>query len=198
MLCDFGLSRIRYEISRTHTTIHQGGRQRFVAPEITSGGEGRVNEKSDIYALAMTVYALGTRSLPFGHIGQDAAACRVARKGERPPKCDSLGGLTREETERLWSLMERMWDRVPQGRPMMSSARDEMVRIAVTCLELTAVPIAASSTPPTPTISLHSADRIHRQVSASSDVDLPISDAMLVLGYNSHLYALGLRLKLTL
>lgn len=39
LLCDFGLSRIRHEISRTYTTIHQGDRQRFIAPEISSGLE---------------------------------------------------------------------------------------------------------------------------------------------------------------
>jgi serine/threonine protein kinase len=100
------------------------------SPEIASGTEGRINEKSDVYSLAMTIYALGTRSFPFGHIDRDTTACRMAREGERPQKLSSLGGLTLEETERLWSLMEKMWNHNPQRRPTMSSARDEIMRCA--------------------------------------------------------------------
>jgi len=136
LLCDFGLSRIRHEFSRTNTTIHQGGRQRFVAPEISSGAEDRINEKSDVYSLAMTIYALGTRSLPFERIDRDAAACRAAQKGERPQKCDSVGGLTIGETAPLWSVMERMWNPDPQRRPTVSIARDDIVRASQICFEL--------------------------------------------------------------
>src|ERR1700733_14001612 len=120
LLVDFGLSRIRHEISRTHTTIHQGGFQRFVAPEISSRTQERINEKSDIYSLAMTIYALGTRSSPLGHIRDGADACRAAQEGERPQKPDSLGGLTKEETQCLWALMERMWCPNPELRPTVS------------------------------------------------------------------------------
>jgi serine/threonine protein kinase len=112
LLCDFGLSRIRHEISRTHTIIHTGGRYRFIAPEIYSGEETCVNERSAIYSLAMTIYALGTKSLPFGDLNELAAAHEAA-KGKRPSKQDSLGGLNAEDTQLLWSLVERMWDQEP-------------------------------------------------------------------------------------
>ena len=79
LLCDFGLSRIRHEISRTHTTIHQGGQPRFIAPEIFFAIEARINEKSDVYSLAMTIYALGTRSPPFGHIKHRRMSCCTRR-----------------------------------------------------------------------------------------------------------------------
>lgn len=146
MLCDFGLSRIRHEISRTHTILHQGGRQRFIAPEISSGLEARINEKSDVYSLAMTIYALGARSMPFGHIDRDIVACRAAREGERPQQCDSLGGLTTEETAHLWSLLERMWSHNPRCRPTVSSARDETMRTGQMCLSLATTSIATPST----------------------------------------------------
>jgi serine/threonine protein kinase len=194
LLCDFGLSRIRHEISRTHTTIHQGGRERFLAPEITSGTEGRINEKSDIYSLAMTIYALGTGSFPFGHIDRDAAACRMAREGKRPQKPSSLGGLTMEEIERLWSLTEIMWHHNPQRRPTVSSVRDEIMRSGLVCLEL-AAPIAASLSGVRPPTSLHSANKMIQQVLASGDVDPPIGDATLVLGYASCLCRLDWRLS---
>jgi len=130
LLCDFGLSRIRHEISRTQTTIHQGGRQRFIAPEISSGLVARINEKSDLYSLAMTIYALGTLSLPFEHIDRDLAVYRAVQEGERPQPCNSLGGLAAEETTHLWSLIERVWNQDPVCRPTVSSARDEIIQIS--------------------------------------------------------------------
>jgi serine/threonine protein kinase len=123
LVCDFGLSRIRHEISRTHTTIRQGGQLRFVAPEIRDGEDGyRINEMSDIYSLAMTIYTLGTRSLPYENTRNDYAASRAAAEGRRPSKRGSLGGLPMDDTELLWSLMESMWNHNPQLRPTISRA----------------------------------------------------------------------------
>src|ERR1700733_9280834 len=141
----------------------QGGRQRFVAPEISSGLEDRVNEKSDIYSLALTIYALGTLSLPFGDI-REAAACKAAQEGARPQKCDSLGGLTTEETTYLWLLLERMWNHDPQHRPTASVARDGVIQTSRVCLELAAL-MAVSSTSVQPAISPNTADEFLRQVS---------------------------------
>ena len=198
MLYDFGLSRIRHEISRTHTTIHQGGRERFLAPEIASGTEWRINEKSDIYSLAMTIYALGTKSFPFQHTDRDIAACRVAREGERPQKLSSLGGLTMEETEPLWTLMERMWNHDPECRPAVSSARDEIMRSGL-CLE-PSTPITASLTSvwsPAPLMSLHT-NKVIWHLSVSSDLDPLIGNAALALGYASYVCRLEWRLRLAL
>ena len=163
LLCDFGLSRIRHEVSRTHTAVQQGGRGRFVAPEISSGDEDRINEESDIYSLAMTIYALGTGSLPFAHIKRDPAACRAAQGGERPIKHDSLGGLSIEETARLWSLMENMWNPSPQSRPTVSSARDEIMQTSLICLEL--APAHTSAAPP------HGVRTLLPQLPESSNID---------------------------
>ena len=171
MLCDFGLSRVRHEVSRTHTTILQGGRQRFVAPEISSGLEDRVNEKSDIYSLAVTIYALGTLSLPFGGI-REAAACKAVQEGARPQRRSLLGGLTTEETAYLWFLLERMWNHDPQRRPTASVAQDETIHTSRVCLQLAAARIAASSSvhPSQPAITLNTTDECLRQVPASSNI----------------------------
>jgi serine/threonine protein kinase len=144
-LCDFGLSRIRYEISRTYTTVHQGGHGRFLAPEIYKAEDDtRINESSDIYSLAMTIYALGTRSLPFAGL-KNWAACSAAARGERPSKRNSLGGLMTDDSELLWSLMERMWDGRPEIRPTISCVRNEIMKSSLMRLEPTTVPIVASS-----------------------------------------------------
>jgi len=152
LLCDFGLSRIKHEMSRSQTIVHQGGRQRFIAPEISSGAQLRINEKSDVYSLAMTVYALGARSLPFKDARGDIAACSAAQQGKRPEKCNSLGGLSTEETALVWFLMEEMWNHIPQDRPTMSSARDTMMEISLNCLQSTTIPIPCPSTSIYPSI----------------------------------------------
>lgn len=61
--------------------LQQGGRARFVAPELSAGPEKfRINEASDIYSLAMTIYALGTGLPPFHHLSIHAAT-RAAELG---------------------------------------------------------------------------------------------------------------------
>lgn len=182
LLCDFGLSRIRHEISRTDTTVHHGGRERFLAPEITHNAQEntRIDEPSDIYSLAMTVYALGTRSLPFADLKNIHAVCREAASGRRPSKHDSLGGLTTDDTELLWSLLERMWDGRPEFRPTIFHVRDEIMKSNLIYLESATVPmpIAASSgngQPSTSTAFLQHPDRLSSQVLAPGNKDQRIN-----------------------
>ena len=126
LLCDFGLSRIRHEVSRTLTTIRQGGRLRYLAPEICPAEEEDLRT-TDIYSLAMTIYTLGTRSQPFGDI-KESSACRAAREGRRPSKPALLGWLMKDEADPLWSLIERMWDQQPRFRPPISTVRHEVLQ----------------------------------------------------------------------
>jgi serine/threonine protein kinase len=120
LLCDFGLCRIRYEISRTHTQVLQGGRVRFVAPELWSDQDPRrTTEASDTYSLAMTIYALGTQQSPFSQYHNDFAVVNAALSGTRPEQPDSLGGLSPRETAGLWKIMSEMWKQDPLRRPSM-------------------------------------------------------------------------------
>lgn len=136
-------------MTRTHTLLRQGGRQRFLAPELSAGPEQfRINEASDIYSLAMTIYALGTGLVPFHDLKGDFAASRSAEEGIRPssfrnsmspdvrPNSEalsdhnratiSLGGLTQKDSELVWKLMIQMWDNDPLMRPSVSVVRREM------------------------------------------------------------------------
>ena len=64
VLCDFGLARIRHEVTRPCTSIREGGKLRYLAPELLSGPESfRTTAESDIYSLAMTFFQLGDLSL---------------------------------------------------------------------------------------------------------------------------------------
>lgn len=76
----------------------------------------------------MTICALGTLSVPFGELKNERSAARAAREGKRPPKCDSLGGLTVNDTELLWEVLEKMWDHDPRLRPTVSVVQGEMVQ----------------------------------------------------------------------
>jgi len=128
MLCDFGFSRIRHGVARSHTIIRQGGRFRFIAPEISAADpDFRTNEPADIYSLAMTIYALGVGSVPFEELKNCRAADDAARRGVRPSSRDSLGGLTTADTKLLWFLLTKMWDHDPQRRPTASVIRDEIL-----------------------------------------------------------------------
>ena len=87
LLCDFGLSRIRHEVTRTHTTIREGGRMRFMAPELLSGHETfRTSEASDVFSLSMVFWNAWTRKLPFAEIANELGAGAVIREGKRPNK----------------------------------------------------------------------------------------------------------------
>lgn len=119
-LCDFGLSRIRYETPRAKTTIREGGCLRFLAPELTIGDDDedfRSNEASDIYSFAMTILSLGTQAPPFQEILNDRAAARAARKGHRPLIPLNLGNLDENLYAKLMKLIVAMWHHNPVMRP---------------------------------------------------------------------------------
>lgn len=114
-------------IARTHTIVRQGGRPRFIAPEIYNAEDDLfTHEPADIYSLAMTIYALGIGSVPFEELKNERAASAAARRGERPSNRGSLCGLAAGDTKLLWSLITKMWDHEPQRRPTASIVRDEI------------------------------------------------------------------------
>lgn len=128
-LCDFGLSRIRYEISRTRTTIREGGRLRFLAPELTLGDEEgffRINEASDIYAFAMTILSLGTQAPPFPDISNEWAAAEFARQGKRPSTPRLLGNMGEEQSARVMVFVVAMWSHNPVLRPSAAGFRPDL------------------------------------------------------------------------
>lgn len=118
LLCDFGLSRIRHEITRTNTSINTGGRELFVAPELSEQDEPRSNEQSDIYGFAMTILRLGTGADPFkGEYKSKWMAIHMAQDGHRPRKPSTLGSLPDASFKMLWTLLEKMWAHDPAERP---------------------------------------------------------------------------------
>ncbi|KAF8301046.1 kinase-like protein [Clavulina sp. PMI_390] len=139
LICDFGLSRIRHDITRTHTTLNQGGRLRFIAPELSRGPEQfRSNEASDIYSLAMTIYSLGVCKVPLWDTANDRQAVKLLEEGKRPgydldlqsvTDVERFGGLEDSSNLKLWSLLRQMWVHDPAERITAHRVREELASI---------------------------------------------------------------------
>ncbi|KAF8324137.1 kinase-like protein, partial [Clavulina sp. PMI_390] len=124
LLSDFGLSRIKHELTRTSTDIFEGGRERYLAPELLLLSEDasfRTHPASDCYAFGMTIFELATLQKPFAQFRRDRAASNAAEKGCRPsrPSQETLGMLSTQAADMLWELLTVMWAHEPSKRPSM-------------------------------------------------------------------------------
>lgn len=128
-MSDFGMSRIRHAISRTLTSRRDGGRSRYVAPELEAGMVLSSTEPSDIYSFAMTIIALGTGVKPFFDIERDLEAAKQARKGSRPIIPESIHGLPPNAVWGLEPLLQQMWVDSPAKRLNAIKVEDELQKI---------------------------------------------------------------------
>lgn len=148
LLCDFGLSRVRHEKTRTLTGTRAGGSLRYLAPElIFSDDHLRSNEASDIYALAMTFLALGTLQHPFTDIPNEQRAIRAAEQGRRPSQPEALGCLGMDQTSYLWLSMEMMWHHEPRVRPGVDYILSHLLTLALDPPQLQSQPSHQDSEP---------------------------------------------------
>ena len=133
-MCDFGFTRIRHDVTRTHTSIREGGRLRFLAPELSYGpGNFRTTTASDVYSLAMTFFYLSTLCLPFEEYQSEWAAADAARGRLRPRGVDAprfLAGYFRT----LWDLMTMMWNHDASARPAAGAVTQQLQEILGTLI----------------------------------------------------------------
>ncbi|KAJ7697210.1 kinase-like domain-containing protein [Mycena rosella] len=128
LLCDFGLTRIKADItSRTAqigTTITSGSRN-WMAPEMFAGSPARL--PSDMYAFGMTVYELYTDEIPLSSVAFTDFVEVVLRMDVRPERPDP------EECPRLadslWDLAESCWTKNPKERPTARQAHDMIAHL---------------------------------------------------------------------
>lgn len=106
--------------------IRSGGRAQFISPEVSSGEIRRPTEASDVYSLAMTIYALGTDDTPFAGCSNERMATRAAENGDRPDFPGTLAGLGAEHTAQLYALLEEMWVPDPAKRARAAYAEKAM------------------------------------------------------------------------
>ncbi|KAF8310011.1 kinase-like protein [Clavulina sp. PMI_390] len=128
MLCDFGLSRIHHDVTRTATNILEGGHRRYVAPELVNSASERfrTTKSSDIYSLGMTFYSLITLDVPFQNL-RDYDAMHQINNGRRPgrPKTSTILADSRIQAA-IWVLIKEMWAHKPATRP---TAADVLRRV---------------------------------------------------------------------
>ena len=128
-MCDFGFSRIRYEVTRTHTNVRGGGRLRYLAPELSFGHEYlRTTTASDVYSLGMTLFNLTTLCQPFEEYRNEMAAADAARKGRRPQRPDTTRFFT-GHFDTLWRLLVLLWASDESDRPAAATATQRLERI---------------------------------------------------------------------
>ncbi|KAF8318085.1 kinase-like protein, partial [Clavulina sp. PMI_390] len=120
-LCDFGLSRIRHEVTRTRSMVNsqEGGYYRYMAPELTQELEERfrTSQESDVFSLAMTFLHAWSGEKPFGGKWNEWQVAELFQKRERPPRPPFEVDLADPEEAALWNLIVEMWAHEPRRRP---------------------------------------------------------------------------------
>lgn len=133
LLIDFGLARIKHEVTRSTTGLIEGGKYRYLAPELLTAvgpNDFRTTPASDCYAFAMTILELATLDRPWAEFSHELRAARAAEKGIRPIRPEGLGGLPTEVADELWALLERMWAQDALTRPSLDVVKAELERIS--------------------------------------------------------------------
>ncbi|KAF8301388.1 kinase-like protein [Clavulina sp. PMI_390] len=121
-LCDFGLSRIRHEVTRTRTILQEAGRVRFLAPELSEGwmNRFRTSPSSDIFSLAMTFFNTWSGQVPLSELKNDRKVAASFRKGQRPKIAAVTIALPEELQHDFWDLLNEMWVQDSAHRPSSS------------------------------------------------------------------------------
>ncbi|KAF8302581.1 kinase-like protein [Clavulina sp. PMI_390] len=120
VITGFGSSRIRHEVSRK-LSIHselEGGRPRFLAPEISDlqAVHFCLTRESDVFALAMTFLNTWTAQLPFAELN-DRQVTVSLMQGLRPAQPVTKVVLDPNVKSDLWCLIVDMWAHKREARP---------------------------------------------------------------------------------
>ncbi|KAF8313894.1 kinase-like protein [Clavulina sp. PMI_390] len=126
-LCDFNLTHIRHEVSRTRSNRRGSGEVRFLAPELCDSPTNEFNPtcKSDVYALAMICFNMWTGEKPFSEIQLEWQVAWYILKGRRPRRPTSSPvqvDLSYDVEVAFWNLLEDMWDQNANNRPSCAAA----------------------------------------------------------------------------
>lgn len=108
-MCDFGMTKINLASSATTTTGSQFGTIRWRAPE-TFGKKPIWTTKADIYSLAVTMWEIVTRQIPFAEHGNDDIPMIVKMEAERPDIPETCNPIVKK-------LIEWCWKQDPSSRP---------------------------------------------------------------------------------
>ncbi|KAF8279881.1 kinase-like protein [Clavulina sp. PMI_390] len=125
-LCDFGLSHIRHEVTRTRTIIREGGMRRFMAPELSSVSmeRFRATTATDIFSLAMTCLNAWSAQLPFSE------GRRLPQKRATPHDTHYPRRIKpKRKIATLGFAKKNMWSQVPAGRPSSADVEGSLMHV---------------------------------------------------------------------
>ncbi|KAJ7843249.1 kinase-like domain-containing protein [Mycena olivaceomarginata] len=133
LLCDFGLSRVKADITgRTaQITNNMVGSRNWMAPELLAGSLPKI--PSDIYAFGMTLYELYTGDNPLSGIAHTDFIELVFRLRIRPERPDHDDVPTLSDP--LWTLAEQCWLQDPKARPSAGQVHDLIVDVILQLVE---------------------------------------------------------------
>ncbi|KAF8284516.1 kinase-like protein, partial [Clavulina sp. PMI_390] len=131
-LCDFGLSRVRHEVSRTRTQRVDGGFMRFLAPELTNSPNDkfRTSWSSDVYSLAMLLFNIWTGERPFSNIELEWRVAVASTSGKRPQlPTGRKVHIPQPAEKQFWKLVREMWVEDPDKRPKSHDVLERLMRM---------------------------------------------------------------------
>jgi eukaryotic-like serine/threonine-protein kinase len=138
VLADFGLAVLRDYRGNTASGFNPA----YAAPE-TLSHEGSIDERTDVYGLGATLYAMLTGRAPFALRWGEADAERNRRVLEEPVSWPP--GTT--VSERLHGLVSTMLAKEPAQRPELSIVADELARLGDDLTQPLAPPVVHSGPP---------------------------------------------------
>ncbi|KAJ7627321.1 kinase-like domain-containing protein [Roridomyces roridus] len=122
LLCDFGLTRIKADMTSRTTTNSPvvSGSRNWMAPELLTGALPK--PPTDIYSFGMTLYELYTDEIPLMAVPYGdfiELVCRLDVRPERPDEddCPRL-------TDGVWDLAEKCWKKDARARPTSRQIHD--------------------------------------------------------------------------
>ena len=166
LLCDFGLARVKADISSRSTvtdmidTAVVAGSRYWMAPERLIGKP--LKKPCDVYSFSMTAYEVGSilgevlweanifiyqiyaDEIPLGYISPGELLELVVRQHIRPEQPD--GDVAPQLTNEVWQLFERCWDSNPLQRPLADA-----ICVAISSLQSPLPSLPTDSRANTPT-----------------------------------------------
>ncbi|KAJ7080451.1 WD40-repeat-containing domain protein [Mycena epipterygia] len=128
VLCDFGLSRVKADMT-SRTTEREvdlvAGSRNWMSPERLRGALPK--KPSDIYAFGMTIYELFSDEIPLGHILPQDLRHLVINEDLRP---DILGVDDMPiMPDNMWAVATKSWAKNPGERPTASTLCDILIQL---------------------------------------------------------------------
>lgn len=111
--------------------LHEGGRTRFLAPELAYGTTDRfrTTQASDIFSLSMTFLNIWTRRHPFFEIKKELKVAAKLREGQRPKRPKGAVELIPDVEEQFWEILVEMWAHEPSTRPPSRAVSEDLDQI---------------------------------------------------------------------